>query len=442
MQEVFTLLRRQADKTPPGEWLFAYGFDDTLIAEQRYPQRLELDAISTQHPIFIMHVSAHGGVANSRALALAGFTRDTPDPIDGLIGRDPQTGELSGLLFEGPGQTMRNLATRFAPWDALKMVERASQQYLAMGVTTAQNGLLTAEHGKALVPLARYNLLPLRLVVWPDNNYGEEILAGQRHTQDTPRLHWGAIKLVIDGSLQACTGFLTKPYLNCGKPGARGELTGAKAEIQAQILRYHLAGKQLAVHTNGDAAMDVFIEGFRQAQQQHPVKDPRAILVHAQTIRPDQMDQTAALGMTPSFFAAHVYYWGDRHRDIFLGPERAKRISPTATALAKNLRFSLHLDSPIVPMNPWLLAWSAVQRETASGQILGPEERISTLQALRAITIDAAWQNFLENDRGSIEAGKYADLIILSANPLSSPSALRDVQVLQTLVGGTTVYSK
>ena len=164
--------------------------------------------------------------------------------------------------------------------------------------------------------------------------------------------------------------------------------------------------------------------------------------MHAQTARDDQLDKMKALGVIPSFFVLHTYYWGDRHRDVFLGPQRAMRISPAESALKRGVRFTIHTDTPVVPMDPLRLMWSAANRISSSGKVIGAAERISPTQALRAVTIDAAWQAFEENNRGSIEPGKLADFAILSASPLEDPAQIKDIQVLETIVGGKPVYSR
>jgi len=442
LDQAFELLRQKADQLPQDNWILAIGFDDTMIADQRYPTRAELDAISGEHPIFVMHISGHGGVANSAALALAGMDESTPDPVGGMIGRDPLTGSLNGLVYESAAETIRAMATDFTILQGYQLLQIAAQEYVSVGVTTAQNGYLTESYKNVLVPLAQANLLPLRMVVWPDEVVADAILSGEYDAKDTPRLFWGAFKLLLDGSIQAYTGYLVDPYFVSDDPEYRGYLAMDQQKFRDAVMRYQAAGHQIAVHTNGDAAIDLFIEAFADAQAAYPSTDPRPIFIHAQTMRPDQLDRAFELGMTPSFYSAHTYFWGDRHRDLFLGPERASRISPAQTALQKGVRISIHLDTPVLPMDPWMLAWTAVNRETSSGQLLGPEERISPLQALRAMTIDAAWQSFLENDLGSIEPGKYADLIILSSDPLSDGYLLKDIQVLQTIVGGVTVFER
>jgi predicted amidohydrolase YtcJ len=197
---------------------------------------------------------------------------------------------------------------------------------------------------------------------------------------------------------------------------------------------------QIAIHGNGDATIDDIIFAITATQQAHPRKDPRHIIIHCQTVRDDQLEAMKPLGLTPSFFSAHAYYWGERHRAVFLGRERADRLNPAATALRKGLRISLHVDTPVTPMRPLLTAWAAVNRISTAGNVIGEAERITPLQALRAITIDAAWQVFQDQNRGSIEKGKLADLVILDRNPLDHPDTMKDIQVLETIVGGRTVF--
>jgi predicted amidohydrolase YtcJ len=215
-----------------------------------------------------------------------------------------------------------------------------------------------------------------------------------------------------------------------------------REQLAELVTTLHEAELRIAIHGNGDAAIDDIIYAVEQAQKKQPRADPRIIVIHAQMARPDQLERMLALGITPSFYVAHTYYWGDRHRDIFMGPERAARMSPTATAGKLGLRFTIHLDTPVVPMDPMLLIWSAVNRVSTSGQIIGPGERISAMTALRAVTIDAAWQIHQEDNRGSIEAGKFADLVVLAENPIEHPMRIRDITVERTVVGGRTIYRR
>ena len=207
------------------------------------------------------------------------------------------------------------------------------------------------------------------------------------------------------------------------------------------VKELHREGYQIAIHANGDAAIDDVIHAFREAQQEYPRSDARHRIEHCQMVRTDQLDSIAELGLSPSFFVGHVFYWGDRHRDIFMGPDRAAGISALRSATDRGIRFTVHDDTPVTPVNPLQLVWVSVNRLTKTGQVLGPEERVTPLQALRAVTIDAAWQNFEEDIKGSIEPGKLADLVIVTDNPLTiDPEAIVEIEVLQTIVGGISVY--
>jgi hypothetical protein len=197
----------------------------------------------------------------------------------------------------------------------------------------------------------------------------------------------------------------------------------------------------VAIHANGDAAIDDALDAIEAAQAGDPELDARPVIIHAQMTRPDQLERMKRLRVIPSFFVLHTYYWGDRHRERFLGPERAARISPTHTAQQLGVRFTLHCDTPVVPLDPLRLVWAAVNRRTTSGQELGPEERIDVTAALRAVTIDAAFQHFEEDSKGSLEPGKLADLVILGRSPLAEPpESLASIPVLETVVGGESVW--
>jgi predicted amidohydrolase YtcJ len=256
-------------------------------------------------------------------------------------------------------------------------------------------------------------------------------------------VRFGAVKLIADGSIQGYTAYLREPYFvpPGDDPAARGYPRYPKDELLARVASYRAAGHQVAVHGNGDAAIDDVLDALEAAQLGDPQLDPRPVIVHAQMARPDQLERMKRLRVIPSFFVLHTWYWGDRHRERFLGPERAARISPARTAQQLGVRFTLHCDSPVVPLEPLRLVWAAVNRRTTSGQELGPEERIDVVSALRAVTIDAAFQHFEEDQKGSLEPGKLADLVILGRSPLAAdPAELAEIPVLETIVGGESVW--
>lgn len=328
--------------------------------------------------------------------------------------------------------------------DGLAIVREGVRRYAAAGVTTAQVGLADTRQLRLLPWLSRLGLVPLRLVVWPGMEEADAMLAAgasfRRGNQDRVRI--GAVKLVADGSIQGYTGYLSQPYhVPPGDdPTYRGYPRIPRTELIERVTRYHRAGLQVAVHGNGDAAIDDILGALEHAFAELPRADARPVIVHAQMAREDQLARMGRLGAIPSFFSLHTYYWGDRHRAIFMGPERAARMSPARSALAHGVRFTLHCDAPVVPMEPLRLVWAAVNRRSASGVEIGAAQRISVLQALRAVTIDAAFQHFEEDRKGSLEPGKLADLVILSASPLGDPERVDRIRVLETIVDGRTVY--
>ncbi len=438
---------KQVDTEQPGDgWLIGFGYDDTMLEEKRHFTRADLDSVSTTRPILAMHISAHMAVVNSLALRRFGITADTPDPVGGEIRKDPETREPTGLLLETASRPLQLEALNMPPLQQLAVVRLAVELYAAQGFTTVQNGLATLEQIKGMGGASKLGLIPQRLVVWPKDELGLEVAEGAldlgQHASD--RVHIGAAKFVGDGSIQGYTGFLGEPYHQPGEhpAGYRGYPNIDAGTLNAQVKTIHCSGQQVAVHGNGDAAIDQFLDAWEAALEACPADDARPILVHAQMSRADQLERMKQLGVTPSFFSAHVYYWGDRHRDIFLGPERAAQISPAASAVALEIPFTTHLDTPIVPIDSMLQLWTPVARETSSGQSLGPDERVTVEQSLRAMTSDAAWQLRLEEQVGSIEPGKRADLVILSANPFDYDGDLRAIEIERTLVGGVTIYQK
>lgn len=440
-------MRAQLAELPEDKWLTGIGYDDSLLLEKRHPHRTELDAISPDRPIFIMHVSGHMGVANTVALERIGISAETPDPDGGHIEKDAN-GELTGLLEENAATPAQAAALDLGLIDFVKMARFASNQYLSRGVTLAQSGGVDGRMATALSWLRRIGQVKPRLELWPmSDTLGQALLDGEASAEqfEAVGVNIGAIKFVTDGSIQGFTGFLSHPYHTPfkGDDSYRGYPRIAFEPLRDDMLRFHKRGYQLALHGNGDAAIESIIKAWEWVQSQHFRLDARPIIIHAQMARPDQLQRMAALGMTPSFFSAHTFYWGDRHRDIFMGPERAAGMSPAATAAELGLRFTIHCDTPVVPMDPLFLAWTAVNRRTSSGQLIGPEERIPVELALRAITLDAAWQIGREKDVGSLEAGKLADFVVLGQNPLAvDPARLHEVPVLATWIGGEAVYQR
>jgi predicted amidohydrolase YtcJ len=443
MAELVRKLTDRAAATAAGEWIVGWGYDDTLLREKRHPTRRDLDAVSAEHPVALWHVSGHLGVVNSAGLDALGIGANTPNPVGGLIRREAGGLEPDGVLEE---RAMDPILPVIQPslWDSLRMVFAATELYLQAGVTTAQSGASQSSIMNGLAMMSGLGLIPLRLVLWPLDEAADALLDGSLTVDaDGDSLRVGAVKLIADGSIQGYTGYLGRPYHV--PPGDDPEFRGypriSRDLLAEQVTRYHREGFQVAVHGNGDASIDDILHAFETALAAHPREDARPIVIHAQMARDDQLDRMAALGVIPSFFSLHTYYWGDRHRDIFMGPERAARMSPAKSAADRGLRFTIHCDAPVVPMEPLRLVWAAVNRRSTSGAQIGTEERIDVMRALRAVTIDAAYQHFEEREKGSLEPGKLADLVILSGSPLDDPAQIDSLRVVETIIGGRSVYS-
>ena len=440
----------------PGQWVVGFGYDDSQLAEQRHPTRADLDAVSTDIPIYLIHTSAHLGVVNTAALRTLKIDAATADPPGGAIRRVAGSREPDGVLEESANtQVYAALPTlnalpggpAAAMADAVEQLRIAMLTNAAMGITTVEDGASLPENLAVLRAAAAADKLPLDVVAhvrWvPPAPFPEMAGAGAY----AGRLKIGGIKMILDGSPQGKTAYLSVPY-KVPPPGKGADYRGAPAlpdaVVDAAVREVLGRGLQLQAHANGDAAEQQMIDAVDRAGVQlgrDAVRKSRVVMIHAQTIREDQLDRLKALGMIPSFFPAHTFFWGDWHRESVLGPERAARISPTRSALDHGLPFTIHNDSPVVPPDILRLIWNATNRVTRSGAVLGPEQRVPVMAALRAVTINAAAQNFEEATKGSLAPGKVADLVILSADPRAVPVAdLRGIKVVETISRGVTVY--
>ena len=462
-----TLLRRVAEyaaSRPAGKWVVGFNYDDASLGVQRHPTRAELDRVAPHHPVYLWHRSGHMGVANSIALAEFGHKdrsdADFSDTEHGSgPGRDHQ-GRLTGLLQEEASPRLSRLLMKLPLRDLLNALLTARDMYLQAGMTTVQNGFADLPSMRLLRWSQRLGILPQRVVVWPAfekivDRLNMNAIGIQREASVTAlqqALDWkadqavfslSALKMSVDGSPQGRTAWLTQPYRAADDKvsGYRGFPTVQIEMFKTQVLEFHKAGINLALHGNGDAAIDLIIEALEEAQLQYFRPESRHILVHAQTIRENQLPRLKSLGASVSFFPSHTFFWGDWYRETILGEERARMISPLALADAYQLPYTLHSDAPVTPVNPMQTLWSATRRETLSGFVLGPEFAISRERALRAMTLDAAWQNNLDKDRGSLEVGKLADIVVLSGNPLREPD-VRNLKVERVWIGGRDVYTR
>ncbi|PWM25759.1 MAG: amidohydrolase [Oscillospiraceae bacterium] len=430
-EEILEALKTLAAKNTGREWVIGFGYDHSVLSERRHPDRQILDAAFPDRPVLISHASGHMGVANSQALARMGITRETADPDGGRIGRDAD-GELNGYLEETAFTRYAQAAGAVDPKRMESDFFRAQQQYLGYGISTAQEGFAGRQELALLEGFARKGglLLDVRAYCAPDT--GRPV-----RKEEIGRLKIGGYKIFLDGSPQGKTAWLTRPYE--GEDDYRGYPVHTDAEVDEAVRRACGEGVQLLAHCNGDAAADQLIAAFERENQRQPVAPLRPVMIHAQMLRSDQLDRMKPLGMIPSFFPAHLWHWGDVHRKN-LG-ERAFRISPLRDAQERQIPFTLHQDSPVLPNNLLEAVWCAVNRISRQGVSMGEAQRITPLRALQAITIDAAYQYFEEGEKGSITPGKRADFVLLDRNPLTvPPQEIRRISVTETILQGESVY--
>ncbi len=440
LDQLYAAVETAVNGLDPGRWLIGFNYDQASLQEGRHPNRAELDRISRHHPVYLYHSSGHMGVANTQAL------QQLEIPDAGL--------NSSGLLVEKAAPSLSRLLSELGLSELVRVFFSARDEYLRHGVTTVVNGATDPSLHRLLYGMSLTPLMPLRAVVSPRWDAGGPFdkpgsLAQRSRAEpdafgffSNRKFFIGPVKITVDGSPQGYTAWLQEPYSRIPPglaPDYRGvPLFGQKALEQA-LRDLARQGLQVAMHGNGDAAIERILLAVESLGLDEAA-DQRPILVHAQTATHDQVKRMKQLGVVPTFFPAHVFYWGDWHSTQTLGPERAQNISPTGWAVEESLRFTIHSDAPVTPMRPLQLAQQAVQRITGSGRLLGPRQRLSMSQALRALTIDAAWQHFLDAGLGSIEVGKWADLVVLSHDPLLSDDT-QGISVLETLVAGRTVYS-
>ena len=464
-------LRRHMAKLDPGAPVLGSGYDPDTIAEHRHPTRRDLDRVSTDRPVIVSFFTGSMSVLNSRALELLGITRDTPDPEGGAIGRDADE-EPNGLLIEnaayGIWDTGR-LQRIETPERLFKAIEQESLLYAAKGVTTVNEGS-DADLGLFREAVSR-GALKQRAVLWmrPEDLLQElqalldRADSADREIIDVSLRRWGSLpipaeregghritigggKIFADGAMNIGTARLSAPYhmaIEGHAPDYTGTAVLSDEAIAATVKRVTGAGFNMFIHANGDAALDSCIAAYRAVRERDPKGRQHLILLHAQLVREEQFDAMEELCLTPSFFCANIYYSGDRLYERLLGPARACRLDPIGTAFRRGLPATMHQDTPVEPMDPLFSIWSSLTRRTASGRLLGPEERITPYQALLANTLYAARQNGEDWCKGSLEPGKLADLVILDRDPLSCPvEEIKDISVLETIVGGESIWRR
>jgi predicted amidohydrolase YtcJ len=432
-------LKRALGELPADKPLIAWGFDPIFLPGERLNRR-HLDEVSADRPVVVMHSNFHLMTANSVALAIAGYDRSTNAVGVARFEDGEPSGELQEMAAMFP--LMRRLGIDFR---GLARAESAMHGFartaMRVGVTTSTDLLneLPEEDVANLAAVTARDDFPLRIV--PALNgvtQAPEDVArrvAELRKRSTDKLRLGAVKLMADGSIQGYTGRLKWPGYVTGHPN--GIWNTPPDRLKEQIIRLHREGVQMHIHVNGDEASEAALDAIEEAQARYPRFDHRHTLQHCQMADEAQFRRMAALGLCVNLFANHIWFFGDQHYEVTMGPDRAMRLDACGSALRHGVPLAIHSDSPVTPLGPLHVAWCAVNRLTPRGRVLGENQRIPVEAALRAVTLGAAFTLKLDGEIGSIETGKKADFAVLGQNPFEVPPLeLKDVPVLGTVMGG------
>lgn len=437
---VIEVLTEAAKQLPDdGTPVFGWGFDPIYFGEERMSTE-HVDRISSTRPVLILHSNGHVLNVNSTILEAAGIDADTD--VAGVL--KDASGNPTGELAEMSAQYM---AYRVADNPFLGGIDEPTMHGFAKsavncGVTMAtdlfatfNDESLAAYHNATISADYPLRVLPAMNTLEGDAQTGIESVKNAM-SGNHDKLHYGLCKIMTDGSIQGFSARMKWPGYHNG--AANGVWNMAPEQLAALVDEYHQAGLHLHIHTNGDEASELMIDAIEAALLKNPRADHRHTLQHCQMADEAQFRRMAKLGICANLFANHIYYWGDQHRDITMGPDRAARMDACQTAKRHGVHFAIHSDAPVTPLGPLFTAWCAVNRRTESGAVLGENECISVDDALYAITLGAAYTIRMDHLAGSIEPGKYADFAVLEQDPLSvAPETLKDIGVWGTVVGGT-----
>jgi predicted amidohydrolase YtcJ len=425
--------------------IVGFGYDNAQLKELRHPTKEELDEVSKDIPVVVIHQSGHLASANSAALKLVGYDASTKDPEGGVIQRKPGSQEPNGTLEETAffpliGKVLQNIG----PLGIEAFAKAGAQQWARYGYTTAQEGRSVPDIANVLRKVADEGALKIDVVTYPDVLVDRDFILKNVSPTYTNRFRVAGAKLTIDGSPQGFTAWRDRPYYDPvgNYPRGYAGYAAAKPEEVIDAVEWAFANNvQIITHANGEAASDLLIKAIDAAEKKHPYKDQRPVLIHGQFLREDQVDSYQRLHVIPSLFPMHTFYWGDWHCAHTVGPELCPNISPTGWARARGMIFTTHHDAPVALPDSMRVLDATVTRRSRSGKVIGEKQKVDVLTALRAMTIWPAVQIFEEKDKGSIEVGKLADFVILSRDPTQGdPNTIAQMKVLETIKEGVSVF--
>lgn len=431
-------IRAYAQETPVGEWVAGFKYDDTKTAEGRPLTRADLDEVAPDHPVVIEHRGGHTAYVNSLALEKAGFDERSADPQGGHLGRDAD-GRLNGKLEETASfAVIEALPTEFTREDAREGVKLISRMMAASGVTSAHDALGTPDDLRAYQDAREASELALRVYTLIGYQYLDKMLdAGIRTGLGDEWVKVGPVKLICDGSISERTARLSEPFV--GRPDDYGIIVTEEEELLTQARKAHAAGWQVGIHANGDVGIDITLRVYEKLQAEIPRRDPRFRLEHCTLVNDDLVRRIRALGAIPNPFSTYVYYHGEKM--VNYGAERLERMFAVRSFLDAGIKVTQTSDYPPGPFEPMMALQSSVTRTDIKGNVWGARQKITVMEAIRVGTLHGAYASYEESEKGSIESGKLADLVVLGQDPTEvDPSALIDVPVERTMVGGQWVH--
>lgn len=432
-------LRDRAAKTPKGQWVTAFKYDDTKTADGRPLHRKDLDEAVPDHPVYVQHRGGHTAYVNSRALELAGVTRDTKDPAGGRFVRDPATGELTGKLEETASDQFEALI----PSNTTRADRRAGVKIISEMMSRAGVTSVTDAYGSPADLLAYQEArdageLRLRVYSMIGHFHLDKMLAaGVRTGLGDDWVRVGGMKMTCDGSISERTARLSQPYI--GRPNDFGIIVTEKPQLYEKARRAHEHGWQIGIHANGDVGIGMVLDVYEQIARELPKPDTRFRIEHCTVITPELVARMKRLGVIPNPFGTYVYYHGEKMREY--GAERLERMFALRSFLDAGLRPTFTSDYPPGPFEPMMALQSMVTRTDIKGTTWGASQKISPEEALRVCTLHGAYASFEERQKGSITPGKLADLVVLGRDPLKTPpTELIKIPVERTMVGGKWVW--
>jgi predicted amidohydrolase YtcJ len=432
-------LRERAAKTPSGDWVLGFKYDDTKTEEGRPLTVADLDAAVPDHPVHVQHRGGHTTYSNSLAFRKAGIDEKTPDPPGGKIDRDPSTGKPSGRVAENANELFENVIPQnFTRDDHREGVKLISKMMARTGITSATDAQGSPEDLRAYQDAREAGDLLHRVYCFLSFYYFDAMIAaGNRTGLGDEWVRVGAFKFICDGSISERTARLSTPYE--GRPNDYGILVSTEEELYTNARKAHLAGWQIGTHANGDVAIDITLRVYERLQKENPRRDPRFRLEHCTVVNDDLVARIKALGAIPTPFSTYVYYHGEKMR--YYGAERLNHMFALRSFLDAGIRATQASDYPPGEFIPMMALQSEVTRTDTKGNVWGPKQKITVEEAIRVGTINGAYASYEENLKGSIEAGKLADLVVLGRDPLKeNPATLISIPVERTMAGGRWTF--